>query len=69
MVPLNIYSVTRPKDTVIVAIMLNEQNNKYHFVNLSHNHICPCSFDSIQEAIIDMDNKIDTGEILYYHKL
>lgn len=47
MVSLNLYSVTRPKDTVIVAIMLNEQNNKYHFVNLSHNHICPCSFDSI----------------------
>lgn len=69
MVPLNLYSVTRPKDTVIVAIMLNEQDNKYHYVNLSHNHICSCAFDSIQNAIADMDNKITTGDVLYYHKL
>lgn len=69
MVPLNLYSVTRPKDTVIVAIMLNEQDNKYHYVNLSHNHICSCAFDSIQDAIADMNNKIATGDVLYYHKL
>ena len=69
MVPLNLYSVTRPKDTVIVAIMLNEQDNKYHYVNLSHNHICSCAFDSIQDAIADMNNKIATDDVLYYHKL
>ena len=49
--------------------MLNEQDNKYHYVNLSRNHICSCAFDSIQDAIADMNNKIATGDVLYYHKL
>ena len=66
---LSLYSVTRPNNTVIVAIMFNRQNKKYHFVNLSHNHICPCAFDTKDDAVKDMDHKVKTGEILYYHKL
>ena len=66
---LNLYSVTRPTNTVIVAIMFNRQDNKYHFVNLSHNHICPCAFDTENDAIKDMEDKVKAGEILYYHKL
>lgn len=62
----NTYLVTREKDSVIVSIMLNKSDHTYSFVNLTKGHICPCRFASIKDAIKDMEEKKDSGEIVDY---
>lgn len=65
----NIYLVQRTNGNVIVSIMRNKSDNTYSFVNLTKGHICPCRFDSIEDAVKDMDEKILNGEIVEYFKL
>lgn len=65
----NIYLVQRTNGNVIVSIMRNKSDNTYSFVNLTKNHICQCRFDSIEDAVKDMDEKILNGEIRGYFKL
>lgn len=65
----NIYLVQRKSGNVIVSIMRNKSDNTYSFVNLTKNHICQCRFDSIEDAVKDMDDKILNGEIVRYFKL
>lgn len=65
----NIYFVKRKSGNAIVSIMRNKSDNTYSFVNLTKGHICPCRFDSVEDAIKDMDEKILNGEISGYSKL
>lgn len=62
------YVVERPKDTVVVSIMFNRADGKYHFVNLTHPHVCPCAFDTVEDALADMDEQIQLGSVIRYHK-
>lgn len=59
----------REKDSVIVTILYNRANNKYQFVNLTHGHICKCEFNSIQDAIMDMENEKQKGILLDYKEI
>lgn len=34
----------------IVMIMPHKNSSKYSYVNLTKGHICPCQFNSIEEA-------------------
>lgn len=65
----NIYFVQRKSGNVLVSIMRNKSDGTYSFVNLTKNHICPCRFDSVEDAVKDMDEKILNGEIVGYFKL
>ena len=65
----NIYCVIRPQDNVIVSIMFNESDNSYHFVNLSHDHICKCAFKTVEDALKDMNEQIKIGKVLSYYKI
>lgn len=65
----NIYLVQRKSRNVIVSIMRNKSDNTYSFVNLTKNHIYLCRFDSVENAVKDMDEKILNGEISGYFKL
>nr|DAW51094.1 MAG TPA: hypothetical protein [Caudoviricetes sp.] len=65
----NIYFVKRKSGNVIVSVMRNKSDNTYSFVNLTKGHICSCRFDSIEDAVKDMDEKILNGEIVGYFKL
>lgn len=60
------YLVTRPNDTVEVLLMQNKNDHTYSYVNLTKGHICPCRFLSVEDAIKDMDNLIEKGEIIRY---
>ena len=60
----DIYLVVRDKGNVIVSIMWNRVNQYYHFVNLTKGHICSCEFKTVQDAVEDMQNKKDNGEII-----
>ena len=61
--------VNRPKDEVVVAVMKNKVDNTYSFINLTKEHICPCKFESIDDALKDMEQKVENGEINYYFEL
>lgn len=60
------YLVERPNENVVVTILKNKSDNTYSYVNLTKEHICPCRFVSEEEALHDMDQKIESGEILCY---
>lgn len=63
------YFVVRPKDNVEVAIMRNESDNTYSFVNLTKGHICTCRFSSVEEALADMDKQIEAGKVIVYYRM
>lgn len=56
--------VLREKGNVIVSILYNRNNDKYQFVNLTSGHICSCIFDTLQDAYLDMIDKLNNGEII-----
>ena len=58
--------VKRTNDDIIVSIMYDRSDQKYHFVNLTKNHICACGFDTIDDAIDDMEKAKSNGEIIDY---
>ena len=60
-----IYKLTRPEDTIFVSIMKRKDNNKYSFINLSKEHICSCQFETIKDALQDLNNYIKKGKVLF----
>lgn len=56
--------VERPKDTVEVSIMLDKATGKYTFVNLTKGHVCRCRFDSILEALADLERERQKGHVI-----
>lgn len=63
------YIVKRPKDTVEVLILPNKDGSGYQYVNLSKGHICPCKFETEYMAVMDMMNKVESGEIESFEEL
>nr|DAL75184.1 MAG TPA: hypothetical protein [Caudoviricetes sp.] len=66
---MKIWLVKRQHDKVIVTIMKNKSDGTYSFINLTKEHICPCRFSSVEEALLDMDKKIKEGTVLKYEKI
>lgn len=58
--------IRKNKPDCIVSIMLDRNTNKYAFVNLTSKHICFCRFNSIREALLDLNNRND---VLTYIKI
>lgn len=63
------YLVVKRTGNVVVSIMLNHVDNKYHFVNLTKNHICKCAFDDISAAVEDMEQQKQDGRIIDYFEI
>lgn len=61
--------VKRPNDKVIVTIMKNKCDGTYSFINLTKEHVCPCKFNSIDDALKDMNRLKDCGKIINYFEL
>ena len=66
---MKIWVVKRQHDKVIVTIMKNKSDGTYSFINLTKEHICPCKFNSIDDALKDMDRLKDRGKIINYCEL
>ena len=61
------YKVHRKnKPDCIVSIMYDRNTNKYCFVNLTSGHVCSCRFNSVDEAIEDLNNR---SEVISYEKM
>lgn len=65
----NLYCVKKDTGNVIVAIMYSKCDKKYHFVNLTKDHICECGFESVYAATYDMELKRLNGELVDYFKI
>ena len=65
----NLYLVIRKKGNVVVSIMYNRLDGTYHFVNLTKGHICERGFETVFEAIGDMEIKKENGEIIDFVRL
>lgn len=63
------YLVKRLDDTVEVLILPNKNDGKYSFVNLTKGHICACKFDSVKDALKDMDEQIKLGKVISYSRV
>ena len=59
--------INRPDDNVYCTITYDRGQKGYRFVNLSHNHICPCVFKTIDEAFKDLDRMKNEGLVLSYN--
>ena len=59
----SIIEIIRKKDKVIVSIVRDENTNKYCFFNITKQHVCRCRFDSIEDAIHDLETR---EEVLSY---
>ena len=66
---MKIWLVKRQHDKVIVTIMKNKSDGTYSFINLTKEHICPCKFNNIDDALKDMDRLKDCGKIINYFEL
>jgi len=51
-----ILEITRTYDVVNVAILKHKITGKYSYVNLTKGHICPCIFETPQDALDDLDS-------------
>nr|DAL19120.1 MAG TPA_asm: hypothetical protein [Caudoviricetes sp.] len=45
----------------IVMICKDRATKKWCFVNLSTEHVCPCRFDTIDDAFADMKSRADVA--------
>lgn len=66
----DIYSVTRKDNsTVLTTILFDEGEEAFRFVNLTRNHICPCKFKTVEDALDDLREKVKEGNVLHYEKI
>ena len=62
-----LYEVNRTDGTsCVVTILKDKETGKYHFVNLTKEHICPCEFDEVEYAIFDLENYKKRGIVESY---
>lgn len=63
---LNKIIIVRPKGIVTVLLLKHKNTEEYSFVNLTKGHICPCRFKSIDDAIKDLEERKNSGNIINY---
>ena len=54
---------------VEVLLLPHKGTNKYSFVNLTKGHICPCVFNSVEDAIQDMEDRKIMGLLDSYEEI
>ena len=57
------------KDLCEVYILPHKETGKYSFVNITKGHICPCMFDTYEEALQDLKKKKKDNLIKGYWKI
>lgn len=46
--------ITRTDGIIEVMLLRNKNDNTYSYINLTKGHICPCRFNTIDEALDDL---------------
>ena len=63
------FLVFKPNETIEVLLLPYKNTNKYSFVNITKGHICSCVFNSIDEAIEDIEERKKKGLIDRYRRI
>lgn len=63
------FLVRKSSGDVDVLLLPHKGTNKYSFVNLTKGHICSCVFDSVAEAIEDMEVRKRAGLLDSYENI
>lgn len=50
------FLVERIDDNVEVLLLPHKDGSGYSYINTTKGHICPCKFNTIEEALDDMKN-------------
>ena len=58
------YILYKNKKINIVSILPYKNTDKYSYINITKGHICPCQFNSIEDALNDLKkyNNIEKWE-------
>ena len=63
-------NIVTKKNKDIISKVRNAKFMKGNsFINLTKEHICPCNFESVDDALKDIDEKIKSGEVIRYFEL
>lgn len=63
------FLVHKSSGDVEVLLLPHKGTNKYSFVNLTKSHICPCVFNSVEDAIQDMEDRKIMGLLDSYEEI
>ena len=63
------FLVRKNSGDVEVLLLPHKGTNKYSFVNLTKGHICSCVFNSVAEAIEDMEIRKKAGLLDSYENI
>lgn len=63
------YLVVRPNDIIEILLLKNKDENTWSFVNITNGHVCPCKFESVEDALTDMDKYVREGKIIRYQRV
>lgn len=60
------FFVQRPHDWCEVEIWFDEATNKWCFVNMTKGHVCACRFDTVEDALKDLEQQKQEGKVIRY---
>ena len=60
------FIVHKETEDLDVLLLRHKGTDKYSFVNLTKGHICKCVFDSIDEAMKDIEDRKVKGLLIDY---
>lgn len=60
------FKVFKENETLDVVLVNYKNTNKYSYVNLTKGHICSCVFDSIEQAIADIEQRKKDNLLIDY---
>lgn len=49
--------VEKESETIEVLLLKHKNTNKYSYVNLTKGHICKCIFNSVEDALKDIEDR------------
>ena len=60
------FIVHKETEDLDVLLLRHKGTDKYSFVNLTKRHICKCVFDSVDEAMKDIEDRKAKGLLIDY---
>lgn len=67
----DLLEIIKPDGSKRWVIIMYDQKYGWRFVNITPNkeHICPCCFDTKDDAYADLDKNIKEGKVVSYNEL
>ena len=60
------FKVYKENEILDVLLLRHKGTDKYSFVNLTKGHICSCVFNSIDDALKDIEDRKQKGLLIDY---